>query len=103
MEGYLFPERVTYTLVLYNYVQCINLQHIDTIMHVNVYITTCHFSSQDGYSPLGVSAQVGDLSTAELLLREGANVDLGHKVSLYISNDLYSYMYTCTCMYVPTT
>ena len=67
-------------------------------VHVRVYIRTCHFSPQDGFSPLAVSAQVGDLSTAELLLREGAQVDFGNNVSLYVSNDLHSYMYTC--MYV---
>ena len=45
---------------------------------------TYHFSPQDGFSPMQVSVQVGDLSTVELLLREGAHVDFGNKVSLYM-------------------
>ena len=61
-------------------------------------IHTMSYSPQKGFSPLVVSANVGDLSTAELLLREGAQIDFGNKVSLYVINDLYSYMYTC--MYV---
>ena len=81
---------------MYMYVECTKPQHIDIIIYVH--ISRYHFSLQKGYSPLEDSAQVGDLSTVELLLREGAQVDFGKKVSLYVSNDLHSYMYTC--MYV---